>query len=95
MALPDERILVKAPHNLIIESRKDISITGVSEIDSFDENAVIAMTSYGELSIIGDNLHVNKLNIDSGELSISGNIRAISYSENTASPKSFLAKIFK
>ena len=45
MAVSDERPLVKPPHNLIIENRKDISITGVSEIDSFDENTVIAMTS--------------------------------------------------
>ena len=93
--MTEEKAVVKKPHNVIIEGRKSITVSGVSEIDSFDENAVIAITSCGGLNILGDDLHVNKLNTEDGELLVSGNIRAISYSDNTSSPKGFFGKIFK
>ncbi|WMJ23662.1 sporulation protein YabP [Paludicola sp. MB14-C6] len=77
----DEKNAIKLPHNLILEDRKTLSISGVEDIDSFDENMVVLFTEQGELTIRGKNLHINKLNVETGELTMDGNIVAIVYSE--------------
>ena len=91
----EEKIITNSPHNIIIENRKEISATGVTEIDSFDLNTIIAFTSFGELTILGEDLRIVKFNNDSGDLNVSGTIRAISYSEQNVSPKNFFGKLFK
>lgn len=81
-------------HNIIMEGRKILTITGVKEIDSFDLNNVVANTCMGELSIKGNNLHINNLNVDTGELNIEGEVVALFY--NASKEKnSILSKIFK
>jgi sporulation protein YabP len=77
----EEKNAIKLPHNLILEDRKSLSISGVEDIDSFDENMVVLFTEQGELTIRGRNLHINKLNVETGELTMDGNIVAIVYSE--------------
>lgn len=83
------------PHNIIMENREHLTISGVSDIDSFDENTVILFTDLGELEIRGNDLHMNKLNVDSGEVNIDGEIYAIIYGENTKSGGGFFSKLFK
>ena len=58
----DEKKVVKLPHNLILEDRRALSVSGVADIDSFDEQSVILFTDLGELTVKGFNLHINKLN---------------------------------
>lgn len=81
-------------HNIIMESRRLLNITGVNEIDSFDENMVVVNTCMGELTVKGNDLHVNNLNVQTGELNIIGEISALYY--NVSKEKSsILSKIFK
>lgn len=81
-------------HNIIIESRRLLNITGVNEINSYDENMVVANTSMGELTVKGSSLNVNNLNLQSGELNIMGEISALYY--NVSKEKSsIISKIFK
>lgn len=75
----------KSPHSLILENRRCVSLTGVSEVGSFDEEAVVIYTDFGELNIRGKALHINKLNLDSGEVTIDGEIIAMVYTENRPS----------
>ncbi len=82
-------------HNLILENRKSLLLSGVSDVDSFDEQTVIAYTDMGSLTIKGSDLKVNKLNTESGELNIEGNISSMSYSDETKSTGNFFSKIFK
>lgn len=82
-------------HSIIMENREKLSISGVSDIDSFDESTVLLFTDMGDLEVRGNNLHMNKLNVDSGEVSIEGDIYAIVYSENTKSSGGFFSKLFK
>lgn len=95
--LQDEKKIVKLPHNIILEDRKSLSISGVEDIDSFDENSVILFTNIGELTIRGENLHINMLNVETGELTLDGNIYALLYSQDTAtkSRSGVFSKIFK
>lgn len=81
-------------HNIIMEGRNILTISGVTEIDCFDLNNVVAHTCMGELTIKGNNLHINNLNVETGELNMQGEIVALFY--NVSKDKnSFLSKIFK
>lgn len=90
-----EQKTVKMPHSLILENRKKLTATGVSNVDSFDEQTVVAYTDLGELVIHGSNLHIDKLNIDSGELTLNGEIISMSYTDNHATTGGFFARLFK
>ena len=83
-------------HNIILESRSKLSVSGVTDVDRFDENTVLLYTSMGELTVCGTDLHVNNLSVDSGEMNIEGEIRSIVYGDpDRHSPLSFLGKIFR
>ncbi len=83
-------------HNIILESRSKLSVSGVTDVDRFDENTVLLYTSMGELTVCGTDLHVNDLSVDSGEMNIEGEIRSIVYGDpDRHSPLSFLGKIFR
>jgi sporulation protein YabP len=84
--------------NLILENRERLTITGVVDVLSFDDQIVIVETQLGLLTIKGDDLRINKLSIDSSEVIIEGEIYNLGYSEETTNKKnngSLLGKIFK
>lgn len=83
------------PHSLILKDRKELTLTGVTDVDSFDENSIVAYTDYGELTIGGNNLHINTLNTDTGELSIDGEIQSMLYLDNKPKAEGFLRKVFR
>ncbi len=91
----DEKRTVKLPHSLILENRKSLTVTGVSDVDSFDEQAVVAYTDLGELTIRGKNLHINKLSLETGELTLDGEVSSMTYTDNQSSNSSFLSKLFR
>jgi len=82
-------------HNIILENRRMITISGVSDIDSFDEQTVTLFTDLGDLEIRGSNLHINKLSVETGEVNIEGDIVAMIYSDNVKTSGGFFSKIFK
>ena len=69
------------PHELRLENREKLSVTGVREVESFDENAVVLHTARGVLIIRGENLHLKTLSIDGGQVAVSGTIGSLSYEE--------------
>lgn len=84
--------------NLILENREKLTITGVVEVLSFDDQIVIVETQLGLLTIKGEELRINKLSLDSSEVIIDGEIFNLGYSEagmNKKSSGSILGKIFK
>lgn len=90
----DKKIVTN--QNIIMENRKKISVTGVIDIHSFDDELVLAQTELGILTIKGDELKMNKLNLDNNELVVEGQIIAVAYSDaNHNSKKGFMNKIFK
>lgn len=93
--MAEEKKSAKLPHNLILKARKDLSISGVLDVDSFDESTVVAYTELGELTIKGQNLHINKIDLDSGDLELEGNIGCLEYLEEKATEKGFLARLFR
>ena len=84
------------PHNLILENRKKLSISGVTDVDSFDEKTVILYTQMGELTIQGKNLHVNGLDVETGEMSVEGDIWALTYGDkDRRATLGFFGKLFR
>ena len=94
--MADEKKVFKTAHNIIIENRKNITISGVMDIDSFDEESVILFTELGELTVRGVNLHINKIDVNSGDLSMEGEVESLSYSQ--AEPRKgsgFFSRLFR
>lgn len=92
----EEKKEAKLPHTIIMESRKNLSISGVEDIENFDENSVVLITTLGELTIRGTNLHISKTNLDTGELLMDGTVTDLSYSERTpVSHEGFLKRMFR
>ena len=84
--------------NLILENRGKLSISGVLDVLSFDDQVVILETELGLLTVKGENIRINKLSIDTSEVIVEGDISSLSYSEkgNDKTPKgSLMSKIFK
>ncbi len=86
---------IKMPHNLVMEDRKTLSITGVCDVDSFDESTIIVFTDMGELTVRGFDLHIKNLNIEAGEVSLEGKISSLSYADNMAKTGGFFSKVFR
>ena len=82
------------PHSLCLEERQRLSVTGVEEVVSFDEETVAVRTVKGLLLIRGAGLKVDKLEKTSGELTVSGGIRALEY-EETGPGAGFFARLFR
>ena len=86
---------IRMPHSLILKDRAQLTLSGVTDVDSFDETAVIAYTDYGELTIAGTGLHISSLNIDKGELSIDGRISSLTYIDQQPNKGGFFSKVFR
>lgn len=83
--------------NLILENREKLSISGVNDVLSFDDQVVMVDTELGLLTVKGENLRINKLSLDTSEVIIEGEICNLSYSQNKQDKSSgtLLSKIFK
>lgn len=93
----EEKNIVSKTHKILLTNRKNGSFTGILDVLSFDINEILLETEQGMLHIKGKDLHVNRLNLEKGEVDIEGMIEAFSYSQVPLSMKKsdgFLGKIF-
>ena len=83
-------------HTLILEDRKSLSLSGITDVDSFDEKAVCLYTETGELTIQGRELHIDSMSVESGDLTITGDIWAVIYGDrDRKGPLSALGRLFR
>lgn len=85
---------IPARSHVAIENREKISITGIKQVDSFDESEVSARFENSSVSVFGQGLHISRLDLDNGILVIDGFITGIEYSENQ-SHQGILSRLFK
>ena len=76
--MTEERIL---PHKLTLSERKSLTMTGVTEVVSFDETAVVLRTSLGMLTVHGQGLQLKMLSPEGGEVAVEGTVAAFIYEE--------------
>lgn len=82
--------------NVILENRKKLTLTGIKDVLSFDDEIVIVESELGLLNIKGADLRVNKISVETGDVIVEGTIRAIEYADKDLSPKQgLMSKIFK
>ena len=93
--MTEDKKAFRQQHNVVMEGRRSLVITGVTDIDSFDEQTVAVFTDVGELTIRGTGLHINKIDVDSGELSLDGEMNSLEYSDNTVSRGTLWSRLFR
>ena len=69
------------PHALQMENREKLRLSGVSDVSGFDESAVVLSTALGALTVRGEDLHIDRIDLELGELELRGRIRELSYEE--------------
>ena len=80
-------------HVLSLSDRKRLSISGVEDVEAFDEDTVILSTVGGALTIRGGGLRINKLSLDGGELLVEGRIDGLEYASERERRRGFLGKL--
>ena len=83
--------------NLVLENRGKLSVSGVNDVLSFDDQVVMVDTELGLLTVKGENIRINKLSLDTAEVIVEGEIASLSYSQNKQEKNTgtILSKIFK
>jgi sporulation protein YabP len=73
--------------NLVLENREKLSVSGVLDVLSFDDEVVVIETELGLLNVKGEDLRINKLSIDTSEVVVEGNVYNLFYSEKNMDKK--------
>jgi sporulation protein YabP len=69
------------PHRLELEGREKLLISGVEDVERFDETGIVLSTADGVLTVTGEGLHIGQLSLEGGELRVDGRIDSLSYEE--------------
>ena len=77
-----------AGHRLELVGRERLTVSGVEDVERFDENGIVMSTSAGE------DLHIGKLSLDGGELHVDGRIDSVAYEEGGREQGGFLRRLF-
>ena len=95
--MPEDRKKSSSRHSLHIDRRENVLVTGMLDVISFDEESVIGETEMGVIIIRGGNLHVNRISLESGELSVTGEVESVTYESpgGQVKAKSLLGRLFK
>ena len=79
MAFDNRDLDLKAPQHISLENREHLTISGVDEVESFDENTILMSTSLGDLTVRGRDLHIETLSLGGGDLKVEGTIDSLTY----------------
>ena len=82
-------------HSIHIDNRMRTSITGVMDVVSFNEQDVVLLTEAGPLNIAGSNLHLNKLNLEDGQICIEGELLALDYEPPENEKRGLFGKVLR
>lgn len=91
----DKDSLASLTHSITIQERKNIILTGVKKIDSFDNEEFLLTTTMGNIVIKGIDLEIIKLDTYQGSVSIKGTIISLSYTDKEKKEEGVFSKLFK
>ena len=96
MQYEEKRVRPEAAHHVILEGRESLTVSGVEEVESFDETTIVMSTSKGSLVVRGEDLHIEKLSLDGGDLRVEGNIDSLTYEDSGRDRAGgFFARLFR
>lgn len=84
----------KRPSNLTLEARRKLTVTGVEEVESFDESEITMRTGEGDLIVRGEGLSISRLNVEGGDVNVLGHIAELRYAER-APERGFWARLLR
>lgn len=90
----DYSAMPQASHRLELIGREQLTVSGVEDVERFDETGIIMSTSAGTLIITGEDLHIGKLSLDGGELHVDGRIDSVSYEDGGREQGGLLRRLF-
>lgn len=76
---------MQLPHSLTLKDRKILTMTGVTEVVSFDDTLVTLQTQMGRMQVHGENLQVKNLSLEGGQMALEGTISAMIYQQQPQS----------
>ena len=85
----------KKPNNLTLEGRRKLTVSGVEEVERFDDGEIALRTGEGRLLIAGEGLHVSRLSVENGDVNISGRICELRYEEAAQEKGGFWARLWR
>ena len=83
-----------AAHRLELEGRERLTISGVEDVERFDETGIVMTTAAGVLTVTGEGLHIGQLSLEGGELHVEGRVDSISYEEDGGERGGLLRRLF-
>ena len=81
--------------NLILENRQKLTVSGISDVESFDEAKIILVTNEGYLTVTGNGMRIKKLSAESGDAIVEGQINGCVYNDGRKEKESFLKRVLK
>jgi len=93
--MEEKKVVKPKVQNVMLENRQKLLVSGVIDVESFNEQYVIVHTDLGVLTVRGEGLHISRLNLDNGELNVEGDILSLEYSESDGSKGGFFSRLFK
>lgn len=93
MPYEENRPRAEAAHHIILEEREQLSVSGVEEVESFDENTIVMLTNRGTLIVRGEELHIEKLSLDGGDLKVEGTVESLTYEDDRREKGGFFARL--
>ena len=81
-------------HRLALEGREKLTVSGVEDVERFDDQCIVLRTGAGTLVVTGEGLHIGKLSLDGGELHVDGRIDGVNYEEEQPSRGGLFSRLF-
>ncbi len=94
MAFEYEEKALELPHKVTLDSRNRLNMTGIKEVESFDEGMVVLHTTRGTLVVRGEGLHLQLLSLDGGQVHVDGRVDSMTYEDTGNQSGGFLARLF-
>ncbi len=85
----------KMPHLVSMSERSNLGVSGVLDVDSFDDMTVVIYTELGELTVKGQGLRIQRLSIETGDLTLEGEIDSLTYAQVHTRSGGFFGKLFR
>lgn len=86
---------VTLPHRMTLDDRSRLTLTGVEDVERFDDTEIVMNTTAGALIIQGETLHMEKLSLDGGEVHITGRVDSLTYQASHSTGGGFFSRLLR
>jgi sporulation protein YabP len=91
----EDRTVSVQPHGLTLEDRHHLTISGVEDVERFDDTSIVLSTAQGALTVQGTGLHIERLSLDGGDLKVEGLVDSLSYEDRAEQTGGLFARLFR